>query len=134
VQIPARSAEAISSSRLGCFSCGYVFSSLSIEQPDLPSLSNTGFDVRDLEQSIGERAYHLWINDGCHEGRAETHWLSAQREVVASSLEGFASVTSSKGVFSDRKTTGSLWVSETHVPHSRSQFNRNDRLLEALQA
>jgi hypothetical protein len=46
-----------------------------------------------LEQSIRERAYHLWIADGCHDGRADTHWLAAQREVLARSLGGIARVT-----------------------------------------
>jgi hypothetical protein len=29
--------------------------------------------MQDLEQSIRERAYHLWIADGCRDGRADTH-------------------------------------------------------------
>lgn len=36
----------------------------------------------DLEQSIRERAYHLWIEGGCQDGHADTHWLAAQREVL----------------------------------------------------
>jgi hypothetical protein len=47
----------------------------------------------ELEQSIRERAYHLWIADGCRDGRADTHWLAAQREVLARSLGGIARVT-----------------------------------------
>jgi hypothetical protein len=52
--------------------------------------------MRDLEQAIRERAYHLWVADGCPEGNAEVHWLSAQRQVLASSLDGFARVTVSE--------------------------------------
>jgi hypothetical protein len=48
--------------------------------------------MQDLEQAIRERAYHLWIADGCRDGNAEAHWLSAQREVLATSLESFARV------------------------------------------
>jgi DUF2934 family protein len=48
--------------------------------------------MQDLEQTIRERAYHLWIADGCREGNAEGHWLSAQREVLAKSLGSFARV------------------------------------------
>jgi len=49
--------------------------------------------MQELEQSIRERAYHLWIADGCRDGRADTHWLAAQREVLARSLGGIARVT-----------------------------------------
>ena len=35
--------------------------------------------MQDLEQAIRERAYHLWIFDGCREGKADDYWLSAQR-------------------------------------------------------
>jgi hypothetical protein len=37
--------------------------------------------MQDLEQSIRERAYHLWIADGCRDGRADTHtgWLHSAK-------------------------------------------------------
>jgi hypothetical protein len=41
-----------------------------------------------LEEAIRERAYHLWIADGQPEGKAEVYWLSAQREMLTTSLEG----------------------------------------------
>ena len=46
----------------------------------------------DLEQSIRERAYHLWIESGCPDGNAEAHWLAAQREVLSASVSTFARV------------------------------------------
>jgi hypothetical protein len=49
--------------------------------------------MQELEQAIRERAYHLWIADGCRDGHADAHWLTAQREVLASSLRNFARVT-----------------------------------------
>jgi Protein of unknown function (DUF2934) len=49
--------------------------------------------MQDLEQAIRERAYHLWIADGCRDGNAEAHWLNAQREILAMSLRSFARVT-----------------------------------------
>jgi uncharacterized caspase-like protein len=49
-----------------------------------------------LEQAIRERAYHLWVADGCRDGNADAHWLTAQREVLASSLGSFARVTISE--------------------------------------
>lgn len=48
--------------------------------------------MRDLEQAIRERAYHLWMADGCRDGNADAHWLSAQREVLATSLRTVARV------------------------------------------
>jgi len=41
-----------------------------------------------LEEAIRERAYHLWITDGQPEGKADVYWLSAQREILTTSLEG----------------------------------------------
>jgi hypothetical protein len=49
--------------------------------------------MQDLEQAIRERAYHLWIADDCRDGNASSHWLTAQREVLASSLEAFGRVS-----------------------------------------
>jgi Protein of unknown function (DUF2934) len=49
--------------------------------------------MQDLEQAIRERAYRLWLADGCRDGNADAHWLSAQREVLATSLGTFARVT-----------------------------------------
>ena len=42
--------------------------------------------MHDLEQAIRERAYHLWIESGCQEGRAEDHWLAAQRSLLGALL------------------------------------------------
>src|SRR5882724_13441403 len=41
-----------------------------------------------LEEVIREHAYHLWIADGQPEGQADVYWLSAQREILTTSLEG----------------------------------------------
>jgi hypothetical protein len=42
--------------------------------------------MQDLEHAIRERAYHLWIADGRPEGNADLYWLSAQREILVTSL------------------------------------------------
>ena len=34
----------------------------------------------DLEQRIRERAYEIWENEGCPEGRGEEHWQRACAE------------------------------------------------------
>jgi hypothetical protein len=36
----------------------------------------------DLEQRVRKRAYRLWQEEGCPEGRAQVHWDKA-RELVA---------------------------------------------------
>jgi hypothetical protein len=38
--------------------------------------------MSDLEQRIRERAYKIWLDEGCPEGRANVHWEMA-RELVA---------------------------------------------------
>ena len=48
--------------------------------------------MQDLERAIRERAYHLWMAEGCPDGNAEAHWLVAQREILASSLASLGSV------------------------------------------
>jgi hypothetical protein len=36
-----------------------------------------------LQNRIRERAYHLWNAGGQVHGRAEQHWLAAEREILA---------------------------------------------------
>ena len=36
-----------------------------------------------LEQRIRERAYTLWLENGCADGNAEQHWIAAERELLA---------------------------------------------------
>ena len=40
----------------------------------------------DLRQRIRERAYAIWLAEGCPDGRDGDHWLRAEREVAAPSL------------------------------------------------
>ena len=47
--------------------------------------------MSNLEEAIRERAYHLWITDGQPEGKADLHWLNAQREILAKSVESLVS-------------------------------------------
>ena len=39
-----------------------------------------------LDHVIRERAYHLWLAEGCRHGAADAHWLTAEREILASTL------------------------------------------------
>jgi hypothetical protein len=33
------------------------------------------------EQAIRERAYRIWVREGCPEGRDLIHWLEAEAEI-----------------------------------------------------
>ena len=35
-----------------------------------------------LRQTIEERAYHIWLENGCGHGDHERHWLQAERELT----------------------------------------------------
>lgn len=35
----------------------------------------------DIRQQIQERAYALWIEEGCVHGRADDYWFRAEREL-----------------------------------------------------
>ena len=48
--------------------------------------------MQDVEQTIRERAYHLWVAEG-QRGDEVGHWLAAQREVLASSLGTLGSIS-----------------------------------------
>lgn len=37
----------------------------------------------DLEQKIRERAYQLWMQDGCPSGQDDEYWYRAEREIRA---------------------------------------------------
>jgi hypothetical protein len=43
-----------------------------------------------LEHRIRQRAYEIWHADGRAEGKADEHWLAAEREVLASSCDLFS--------------------------------------------
>jgi hypothetical protein len=51
--------------------------------------------MQDIEQTIRERAYHLWIENGSQDGNADGYWLEAQREVLSASLGELGHVTKS---------------------------------------
>ena len=53
--------------------------------------------MHDIEQAIREHAYHLWMAEGRPDGNAESHWLMAQREILAASLGSLGSVSAATG-------------------------------------
>jgi hypothetical protein len=42
--------------------------------------------MRDMEQRIRERAYRIWLEENCPEGRDKVHWDRA-KEIVATEPE-----------------------------------------------
>jgi hypothetical protein len=57
-----------------------------------------------LECLIRERAYEIWNADGRANGKAEEHWLAAEREVL-SSLGGNSPATKAKRPRKSRQRT-----------------------------
>jgi len=60
--------------------------------------------MSELEQTIRETAYQLWLESGCRDGQAEIHWLEAQRQVLATSLGEIARVSKASSHKSKSKT------------------------------
>jgi hypothetical protein len=48
----------------------------------------------DLEQAIRERAYFMWLDSCRVHGNADAHWLAAEAEVLAASMETVARLMS----------------------------------------
>ena len=65
-----------------------------------------------LEEAIRERAYQLWIADGQPEGKADIHWLNAQREILATSVEGLGGTAAAAGAIA-RKPAGRTRVARS---------------------
>ncbi|MCP1609327.1 putative membrane protein [Azospirillum lipoferum] len=40
----------------------------------------------DVEQRIRDRAYAIWLNEGCPHGRDADHWLQAERAILAEAV------------------------------------------------
>ena len=38
---------------------------------------------QNLSDRIRERAYEIWVANGSPEGEAEQHWLTAEKEILA---------------------------------------------------
>jgi Protein of unknown function (DUF2934) len=61
--------------------------------------------MQNLEEAIRERAYHLWVADGRPDGNADTYWLSAQREILSTSLDCSVAQVAESGVTEPAKKT-----------------------------
>jgi hypothetical protein len=63
--------------------------------------------MHDVEQAIRERAYHLWVAEGRQDGNQLVHWLTAQREILASSPGSLGSVSTANTQVKKTKKTSS---------------------------
>ena len=66
---------------------------------------------QELEQQIRERAYHLWVADGCPDGESDRYWLAAEREL----LTAFAATTPAPKSRRGRRTASTI-VEPTATP------------------
>ena len=48
--------------------------------------------MQDIENSIRERAYHLWNDAGRPDGQSDNFWLTAQHQLLDASLAQLAAV------------------------------------------
>lgn len=46
--------------------------------------------MTEIENTIRERAYHLWVAGGRRDGEADRHWLTAERELIAEAVTPIA--------------------------------------------
>jgi hypothetical protein len=51
--------------------------------------------MRDLEERIRQRAYQIWRDEGCPEGRANIHWEMAAELVAIENDQNFAPTSKS---------------------------------------
>jgi hypothetical protein len=63
--------------------------------------------MQHLDETIRERAYHLWIADGRPDGRADAYWLDAQREILTTSLQATNTVSEVAKPVKKAKSAGS---------------------------
>ena len=68
-----------------------------------------------LEYRIRQRAYEIWHAEGCAEGKAHEHWLTAERELLSSSFELSLTpeATARKGSKSTRATRRATKAAKT---------------------
>jgi hypothetical protein len=48
------------------------------------------------DEAIKERAYHIWVREGCPHGRDFEHWVQAQVELEAEQPQGNGHATMAK--------------------------------------
>ncbi len=50
----------------------------------------------DVEQRIRERAYAIWLEEGCPDGRDREHWLLAEEEIIGAAQQEAAQQETAK--------------------------------------
>lgn len=76
--------------------------------------------MSNLEESIRQRAYHLWVEDGQPEGQADIYWLNAQREILTTSLESATAATAADSVSAATKPAKKTKVARTGKSKTRA--------------
>ena len=69
-----------------------------------------------LEQRIRQRAYEIWDALGRPEGNSDQHWLIAEREILAVSVQAVARPTAKKKRPTPRKTPRQAKLARTRAP------------------
>ncbi|ANC91692.1 DUF2934 domain-containing protein [Azospirillum humicireducens] len=59
----------------------------------------------DVEQRIRDRAYAIWLDEGCPQGRDAEHWLQAERAILAEAAANVGHSPVVAVVKAPRKTT-----------------------------
>ena len=60
-----------------------VVNQLGTAVPSSKTVHQLGSSFDDLHGRITKRAYELYVQGGCREGRAVEDWLDAEREIVS---------------------------------------------------
>ena len=76
-----------------------------------------------VEEAIRERAYRLWIADGQPEGQADIYWLTAQREILTTSVEDSSSSAAAE-LANDTGLAASKSLKKAKVVRSRKSKTR----------
>jgi DUF2934 family protein len=71
-----------------------------------------------LEHRIRDRAYAIWAQNGCIDGQAHQHWLTAERELLATLT---ADLPAAKTTATATKTTAAkASATKSRKPRSRA--------------
>ncbi|MCG5241742.1 DUF2934 domain-containing protein [Azospirillum doebereinerae] len=71
----------------------------------------------DVEQRIRDRAYTIWLEQGCPHGQDGDHWLQAERDVAATvTLVGIPAETAAPAVKAPRKSAKKAVEAEPVAP------------------
>lgn len=85
----------------------------------------------DVEQRIRDRAYAIWLEQGCPDGRDGDHWLQAEREIVA---QARAAAVPEPMVKAPRKSVKKAKAGPTAPPPAEAPKPRKPRVRKTMPA